>query len=76
MTDLHDEFERAFVRRSRPDPILEELARQAVDALVTRGASNPTPYLLGLVAGEFGVPIAYILDERERRVREQGRESA
>jgi hypothetical protein len=58
-----------------PNPMLEELARQAVDELAAqqylKDASPASFARLADVAHRFGVPIEYVLDERERRVREQ-----
>lgn len=64
MTDLHDDYERAYLRRVRnPDPLLQILASEAADVVERLGAS------VRLVAQQFGVPTDYILDELERRVR-------
>lgn len=61
---------RAYARRVRnPDPLRLELARQAVDAMWQ--AKNPFTFpIAATFAREFGVPLDYVLDEVERRVRE------
>jgi hypothetical protein len=69
--------ESAFLRRVRqPDPLLQELARQAVDELETQQyLKNESPgsvRRLADLAHRYGVPMAYVLDERERRVRAGG----
>lgn len=62
--------EGAFLRRVRnPNPMLAELARQALDALDARAEDRSFLSIAG-VAHEFGTPIEYVLDELERRVRE------
>lgn len=65
-----------YLRRVRdPNPILAELARQAVDELEAqvhlKNQSHASFMRLADIAHRFGVPIEYVLDERERRVREQ-----
>lgn len=75
MTDRHDDFEAAYLRRVKdPNPLLEDLARQAVDKLIAQDhrARQAIAEFISVaeVAREFGVPIAYVLDERERRARE------
>ena len=61
-----------YVRRVRsPEPMLEALARQVVDE-VERWKGDGLTVSMGTVvklASEAGVPLDYILDERERRVR-------
>lgn len=70
VTDPHDDVEAAYLRRVKdPNPLLEDLARQAVDALEARAHDRNFLSVTGVCA-EFGVPIAYVLDERERRARE------
>lgn len=60
-----------FLRRVKhPDPVRLELARQAVDALEA-GRSVHVFRALRAAAERFGVPVDYLLDERERRVRER-----
>ena len=72
MTDLHDEYERAFRRVTDPEPMLEELARQVVDELERWKADGLVVRLSTAIAlaREFGVPLEYVFAERERRVRE------
>lgn len=70
MTDLHDDYERAYLRRVRdPNPLMQDLASQAIDSLDGVGASDH--FRLRRAADQFGVPLAYLLDEVERRVRER-----
>lgn len=73
MTDLHDDFERAF-RRVPAEPVLEELARQVVDQIEKWKADGLTVRLSTAItlAREYGVPLDYVFAERERRVRGQG----
>jgi hypothetical protein len=64
----------AFIRRVRhPNPVLEELARQAVDELETQAYlkddSSGSFVRIADLAHRYGVPFEYVLDERERRVR-------
>jgi hypothetical protein len=55
------------IRRVRnPEPFLEQLAQAAVDSL---NGERPRPFVLAAVSRESGVPIAYLLDELERRAR-------
>lgn len=70
MTDLHDVYERAYVRRVRtPDPLLEQLAAQAVDGIEDPSLKwTDLPRLVAAAQG-VGVPLAYVLDEIERRAR-------
>jgi hypothetical protein len=66
--------DRCYLRRVREsNPLQEELARQAVDAIERTTAPGTTArfYALAEAADEVGVPIAYVLDELERRVRER-----
>jgi hypothetical protein len=58
-------------RVSAPDPMREELARQAVDAVLRATPAGTKVRFLSLVlaADEYGVALGYILDECERRVR-------
>lgn len=66
MTDLHDEYERAYLRRVRhPDPLFQILASEAADAVEKLGASPR------LMAQQCGVPVDYVLEELERRARER-----
>lgn len=61
-----------YLRRVRdPNPILAELARQVVDALedLERRGHRVHPSVLADTALAIGVPIAYVLDECERRAR-------
>jgi hypothetical protein len=61
--------EPAYLRRVRtPDPIYEELARQAVDGLEAGRTLLVSDTFAACRA--FGVPIDYLLDEIERRKRE------
>jgi len=73
MTDLHDDFERAFRRVANPEPVLEELARQVCDRLEQWKADGLVVRLSTAIAlaREFGVPLDYVFAERERRVRER-----
>ena len=58
-----------YLRRVRdPNPILVELARQVVD--LSERLKLPF-HSVTAAAGEFGVPLAYVLDEQERRERER-----
>ena len=72
MTDLHDDFERAFRRVQDPEPMLEALARQVVDELERWKADGLAVRLSTAIAlaQEYGVPLDYVMAERERRVRE------
>lgn len=65
-----------YLRRVKdPNPLLEALARQALDSYEQQTAMVGGERGLGDVARladnalRFGVPLAYLLDERERRVR-------
>lgn len=70
MTDLHDDYERAYLRRvPDPNPILQDLARQALDSIAHLGTGEL--HRLIWAADQFGVPLAYLLDEVERRQRER-----
>ena len=61
----------AFIRRVKdPNPMLQELARQAVDVLEAKHDAGTFLSVTG-VSRELGVPLEYVLDERERRVRER-----
>ena len=67
------EPEQAYIRRvSNPEPLLEELARQVVDELDKWKAEGLVIRLSTAIAlaREVGVPLDYVFDERERRVRE------
>jgi hypothetical protein len=62
-----------YLRRVRdPQPLQQDLARQAVDAIqrTTRPGTTARFYALAEAADEFGVPLDYVLDELERRCRE------
>jgi hypothetical protein len=65
-----------YCRRVRdPNPMLEQLARQVVDTVETlereRAGRSVSMVAIASTAHELGVPIEYVLDERERRVRER-----
>jgi hypothetical protein len=61
----------AYLRRVRdPNPLLEQLAAQAVDELQEQRLVSTSVGALAAAARTFGVSIDYILDEIERRVRE------
>lgn len=65
-----------YLRRVRdPNPMLEQLARQVCDQyeLVVYPARDPVANYrtLAVLAAEAGVPIDYVLDERERRARRE-----
>lgn len=62
-----------YLRRVRdPNPLLEAIARGMLDQLEESQAQGlPVTFdTLCRTAREFGVPLDYVLDERERRVRE------
>lgn len=66
--------EEVYCRRvSNPDPLRLALARQVVDQLeaFAREGLVVQPSTLIKLASEAGVPVDYVLDERERRVRER-----
>jgi hypothetical protein len=57
-----------YLRRVKnPSPLLEELARQVADLIGQQGRLRPGA--LAAAAALAGVPIAYVLDELERRTR-------
>lgn len=62
-----------YLRRVKdPNPMLEELARQVCDQIDKWEAevgSPVRPIVVGVLAADAGVPLEYVLDERERRVR-------
>jgi hypothetical protein len=64
-----------YLRRvTNPNPLLEELARQAadrLDAYSAHGESSVSILLITTIAREFGVPLAYVFAEIERRVRDR-----
>lgn len=64
-----------YLRRVRdPNPMLQELARQVVDTIDRWELEVGSPVRFAAVAAlaaDAGVPLDYVLDERERRVRER-----
>jgi len=59
-----------YLRRVKdPNPLCEQLARQVADAIGPQAVARPRA--LAAAAALAGVPIAYVLDELERRVRER-----
>lgn len=66
------------VRRVKnPDPLLQELARQVCDQIEAwQREVTPTrqvqAWLVIRLSRDAGVPLGYVLDEHERRVRERG----
>lgn len=68
--------DRAYLRRvAHPDPLLQQLAEQAVDLLERWAAGGATiqPSHIAAVATDAGVPIAYVLDAREARNRRRAK---
>lgn len=62
------EQDQVYLRRVRdPEPLMLQLAATAVDSF--KGV-RPRPALLAAVSRETGVPLAYLLDEIERRARQ------
>ena len=64
-----------YLRRVRaPNPMLDELARQILDDIDRHGPVSRDPVrnfrYLCQAAEMAGVPLAYVLDERERRARD------
>jgi hypothetical protein len=65
-----------YLRRVKdPNPFLEVLARQVCDQLERWIAEGLVvqPSTIAQAAGEAGVPLDYVRDEQERRVRERMR---
>lgn len=66
--------EQTYLRRvRRHNPMLQQLAEQAVDTIqrVTQPGTPARFFALAEAAREYGVPLDYVLDELERRVRER-----
>lgn len=58
-----------YLRITRPEPLLEALARSAVDVLEQLPTAQRTPFQVRQICERYSVPYAYIIAELQRRVR-------